>query len=72
VERMNREQFYAATAGLGEERLRKALWTVYWRSAVPVRQRIEAEIAPPEAKPVARASVGPCRLPPSAHRRASS
>jgi uncharacterized protein YfiM (DUF2279 family) len=56
MERMNREQFYAAIAGLDEERLRKTLWTVYWRSAAPVRQRIEAEIAPPEAKPAARAA----------------
>jgi hypothetical protein len=48
MDRMNREQFYAAVADLDQERLRKALRTVYWRSAAPVRERIEAEIAPPD------------------------
>jgi hypothetical protein len=50
MERMNREQFYAAMAGLDEERLRKVLWNLYWRGAAPVRERIEAEIAPPDSK----------------------
>lgn len=54
MERMNREQFYAAMAGLDEDRLRKALWMLYWRSAGPVRQRIEAELAPEPAKPRTR------------------
>jgi hypothetical protein len=54
MERMNREQFYAAMAGLDEERLRKALWTLYWRGAAPVRQRIEAELAPPDQTPRTR------------------
>lgn len=49
MERMNREQFNAAMAGLDEARLRRALWTLYWRSAAAVRERIEAELAPPEA-----------------------
>lgn len=43
---MNREQFAAATAGLGEAELRKALWTVYWRGTAPVRERIEEILAP--------------------------
>lgn len=38
---MNREQFTAATAGLGEPELRRALWTVYWRGTAAVRERIE-------------------------------
>lgn len=42
---MNREQFAAATAGLGEAELRKALWTVYWRGTAAVRERIEEIIA---------------------------
>jgi hypothetical protein len=44
MDRMNREQFYAAMADLDEQRLRKALWNLYWRGAAPVRERIEAEI----------------------------
>jgi len=46
ADRMNREQFAAATAGLGEAELRKALWTVYWRGTAAVRERIEEIIAP--------------------------
>lgn len=56
VERMNREQFYAAMAGLDEDRLRKVLWTLYWRSAASVRQRIETELAPEPAKLRTRAA----------------
>lgn len=44
--RMNREQFYAATAKLGEAELRKALWTVYWRGTAAVRERVEDAITP--------------------------
>jgi hypothetical protein len=43
---MNREQFAAATAGLGEAELRKALWTVYWRGTAAVRERIEEILSP--------------------------
>jgi hypothetical protein len=43
---MNRDQFAAATAGLSEAELRKALWTVYWRGTAPVRERIEDLLAP--------------------------
>lgn len=39
--RMNRQEFAAATAGLGEAELRNALWTVYWRGTVATRERIE-------------------------------
>ena len=49
--RMNREQFFAAIAGLGEDQLRKVLWTVYWRGTAAVRERVETEIAPPERRP---------------------
>jgi hypothetical protein len=44
--RMNREQFHAATAQLGPAELRKVLWTVYWRGTATVRERIETELAP--------------------------
>ncbi|MBO0802096.1 MAG: hypothetical protein J2P25_03345 [Nocardiopsaceae bacterium] len=46
--RMNRDEFYAAMAPLDETRLRKALWTVYWRGTAQVRMRIEDEFRPPE------------------------
>lgn len=41
---MNREEFSAQLAGLDEERLRKALWNLYWRGSAPVRAHVEAEI----------------------------
>ena len=43
--RMNREQFFRVVAPLDDDRLRKALWNVYWRGTADVRQRIEAELA---------------------------
>jgi len=43
--RMNREQFFRVVAPLEDDRLRKALWNVYWRGTADVRQRIEAELA---------------------------
>jgi len=42
---MNREQFFRVVAPLDEDRLRKALWNVYWRGTADVRERIEAELA---------------------------
>lgn len=30
AKRMNREQFFRAASGLDEDRLRKALWNLYW------------------------------------------
>ncbi|GGJ53088.1 hypothetical protein GCM10010121_074860 [Streptomyces brasiliensis] len=56
---MNREEFFAQLAGLDEERLRKALWNLYWRGAAPVRERIEAEIAPVASVPRARTKAQP-------------
>ena len=47
---MNRQEFAAATAGLGEAELRNALWTVYWRGTVATRERIE-QIVSPDAAP---------------------
>jgi hypothetical protein len=41
---MNREQFFGRLAGLDEQRLQKALWTLYWRGSAAVRARIEAEL----------------------------
>lgn len=42
---MNREQFFRAISGHDEEHLRKVLWTLYWRGAAGMRERIEAELA---------------------------
>jgi hypothetical protein len=42
---MNREQFFRVVSGLDEDRLRKALWNLYWRGTASVRERIEVELA---------------------------
>lgn len=31
MNRMDREQFFGRLAALDEERLKKALWSLYWR-----------------------------------------
>jgi hypothetical protein len=52
--RMNRDEFYAAMAPRDEERLRKILWTLYWRGDARLRERIEDELRPsdqPKVKP---------------------
>lgn len=49
--RMNREEFYARLAALDEERLKKALWNLYWRGTATLRERIEEETS---ALPAAR------------------
>jgi hypothetical protein len=49
AERMSKQQFQAKVRDLDEDRLRKVLWTLYWRGPAPVRQRIEAELDPAEA-----------------------
>jgi hypothetical protein len=41
---MNRDQFFRVVSRLDEDRLRKALWHLYWRGAANVRERIEAEL----------------------------
>jgi hypothetical protein len=52
--RMNRDGFYAAMAPHDDARLRKILWTVYWRGNAQLRGRIEDELRPqdqPKVKP---------------------
>ena len=52
--RMNRDEFYTALAPHDDARLRKVLWTLYWRGSAQLRERIEDELRPPEqprAKP---------------------
>ena len=43
---MNREQFFGQLASLDEQRLKKALWNLYWRGSAAMRERIQAEIDP--------------------------
>ena len=42
---MNREQFFRVVSERDEDRLRKALWNLYWRGTANVRERIEVELA---------------------------
>jgi len=52
--RMNRDEFYAAMASSDDARLRKILWTVYWRGNAQLRERIEEELRPadqPKVRP---------------------
>ena len=46
---MNRDEFHAKLAALDEERVRKALWTLYWLGSAQMRERIEAQLEPGEA-----------------------
>jgi hypothetical protein len=45
--RMNRDEFYAAMAPNDDARLRKIVWTLYWRGNAQLRERIEDELRPP-------------------------
>ena len=57
--RMNRDEFYAAMAPHDDARLRKVLWTLYWRGSAQLRERIEDELRPQE-----RPNAGPKKEPP--------
>jgi hypothetical protein len=57
--RMNREEFFAKLSSLDEARLRKVLWSLYWRGSAPLRERIEAEIDPAEHDRRRRAAAQP-------------
>ncbi|HET9080858.1 MAG TPA: hypothetical protein VFO01_10150 [Trebonia sp.] len=57
--RMNRDEFYAAMAPLDGERLRKVLWTVYWRGTAQVRERIEEELRPQDQPKVPQKKAAP-------------
>jgi len=56
---MNREEFFAKLAPLDEDRLRKALWNLYWRGSATVRERIEGELDPGEHARRKRAAAAP-------------
>jgi hypothetical protein len=51
---MDRDEFYTLLAGRDEAALKKTLWTLYWKGARPVRERIEGllGVVPPEAPPI--------------------
>ena len=49
--RLNRDQFFEKLAEMEPTDLKKALWSLYWRGAAPLRERIEA-IIDPESKDV--------------------
>ena len=52
--RMNRDEFYAAMEPSDDARLRKILWTLYWRGNAQLRERIEDELRPadqPKVRP---------------------
>jgi hypothetical protein len=55
--RMNREEFYAAMAPSDEARLRKIIWTLYWRGDARLRERIEDELRSPD-QPKVKAKMG--------------
>lgn len=38
MNRMNRTEFFDKLSGLDEQRLKTALWNLYWRGTVPVRE----------------------------------
>lgn len=48
---MERDQFFARLGVLGEERVQKALWNLYWRGNAEVRRRIEAELQHGDPRP---------------------
>jgi len=54
VNRMNRDEFYTAMAPSDDARIRKLLWTLYWRGNAQLRERIEDELRSPE-QPKAKA-----------------
>ncbi len=51
MKRMDREQFFEKLAPLDDARLRKALWSLYWRGTDVIRERIETELDPDPATP---------------------
>jgi hypothetical protein len=46
--RMGHDEFYSAMAPNDDTRLRKILWTLYWRGNAQLRERIEDELRSPQ------------------------
>jgi hypothetical protein len=59
MNRMNRTEFFDKLSGLDEQRLKTALWNLYWRGAAPLRQRIEAELQPSQVGQPRRPAAAP-------------
>jgi hypothetical protein len=57
--RMNREEFFAKLADLDDDRIRKAVWNLYWRGSAQMRERIEGELDPAEQTARKRAAAEP-------------
>ena len=56
---MNRDEFFAKLADLDEDRIKKALWNLYWRGPAQVRERIESELDPAQDAVRKRAAAEP-------------
>jgi hypothetical protein len=56
---VNRDEFFAKLAGLDEDRIKKALWNLYWRGPAQLRERIESELDPAQDSARKRAVAGP-------------
>ena len=52
VNRMNREEFFGKLTGLDEERLKRALWNLYWRTE---KEKARRENRVPQPKRTLRA-----------------
>jgi hypothetical protein len=59
VNRMNRDEFFAKLADLDEDRIKKALWNLYWRGPAQLRERIESELDPAQDAVRRRAAAQP-------------
>ena len=56
---MNRDEFFAKLADLDEDRIKKALWNLYWRGPAQLRERIESELDPAQDAVRKRAAAEP-------------
>jgi hypothetical protein len=59
LNRMNRDEFFAKLADLDEDRIKKTLWNLYWRSPAQLRERIESELDPAQDAVRKRAAAQP-------------
>src|SRR5215472_7280300 len=59
LNRMNRDEFFTKLAGLDEDRIKKALWNLYWRGPAQLRERIESELDPVQNAVRKRAAAQP-------------
>src|SRR6516225_3920700 len=57
--RMNRDEFFAKLADLDEDRIKKALWNLYWRGPVRLRERIQSQLDPVQDAVRKRAAAQP-------------